>query len=165
MFTKRAVEGIAECEHALGLDRNLANAHSFIGLGKIYIGRAEETEADIREALRLSPRDTVTYVWMTLAGLAKNYLGSYEQAVAWCRRAIETNRSYPQPYFILAAALAQLGRLDEAHSAVKAGVVLNPSFTLSRARAQWTAFSDDPTYLAQIEPTLEGMRMAGLREE
>ena len=67
--------------------------------------------------------------------------------------------------FILAAALAQLGRLDEAHSAVKAGVALNPSFTLSRARAHWTALSDDPTYLAQIEPILEGMRMAGLREE
>ena len=166
MLTKRAVEGIAECEHALGLDRNLANAHSFIGLGKIYIGRAEETEAHIGEALRLSPRDTVTYVWMTLAGMAKSHLGSYEQAVAWFRRAIETNRNYPHPYFILAAALARLGRLDEARSAAsKAGVALNPSFTLSRARAQWTAFSDDPTYLAQMEPTLEGWRKAGLPEE
>ena len=58
MFTKRAAEGIAECEHALGLDRNLAHAHSLIGLGKIFIGRAEETEAHIAEALRLSPRDT-----------------------------------------------------------------------------------------------------------
>jgi tetratricopeptide (TPR) repeat protein len=163
-LTKRAVEGIAECERALGLDRNLANAHSFIGLGKIYIGRAEETEADIGEALRLSPRDTVTYVWMTFAGMAKSHLGSYEQAVGWCRRAIETNRNYPHSYFILAAALAQLGRLDEARSGVKAGVALNPSFTLSRARALWAGVSDDPTYLAQIETTLEGLRKAGLPE-
>ena len=59
MVTKRAAEGIAECEHALRLDRNLASAHSLIGLGKIYICRAEETEAHISEALRLSPRDTV----------------------------------------------------------------------------------------------------------
>ena len=35
VFTKRAAEGIAECEHALALDRNLANAHSAIGFGKI----------------------------------------------------------------------------------------------------------------------------------
>src|SRR5271166_6693361 len=56
IFTKRAVEGIAECEHALALDRNLAHAHSSVGFGKIFVGRAEETEAHIVEALRLSPR-------------------------------------------------------------------------------------------------------------
>jgi hypothetical protein len=47
IVTKRAAQGIAECEHALALDRNLAEAHSYVGLGKIYIGRAEETEAHI----------------------------------------------------------------------------------------------------------------------
>ena len=35
ILTKRAAEGIAECEHALALDRNLASAHAFIGFGKI----------------------------------------------------------------------------------------------------------------------------------
>jgi tetratricopeptide (TPR) repeat protein len=115
IWTKRAVHGIAECEHALALDRNLASAHAFIGLGKIYSGRAEETEAHIGEALRLSPRDTMAYyIWMSIAGTAKNYLGSWEQAVAWCRRTIEANRNHPDAYFHLAAALAQLGRLDEA---------------------------------------------------
>ena len=53
------------------LDRNLANAHSAIGLGKIFIGRAEETEAHIVEALRLSPRDTLAYTWMTYAGIGQ----------------------------------------------------------------------------------------------
>ena len=158
-------EGIAECEHALALDRNLASAHSFIGLGKIFIGRAEETEAHIAEALRLSPRDTMAYIWMTIAGVAKLHLGSWEQAVAWFRRAIEANRNYPLAYFRLAAALAQLGRLDEAHSAVKAGLALNPTFTISRARAAWTAMSDDPTYLAQLEPIFEGLRKAGVPEQ
>ena len=100
-MTKRAAEGIAECEHALELDRNLALAHAFIGLGKIFIGRAEETEAHIGEALRLSPRDTMAYAWMTYAGIAKNYLGNWEQAVAWFRRAIEANRNYPHQYFAL----------------------------------------------------------------
>ena len=128
IFTKRAARGIAECEHALALDRNLVQAHSAIGLGKIFIGRAEETEAHVAEALRLSPRDTLAYVWMTNAGLAKLHLGGWEQAVAWFRRAIEANRNNPHPQFLLAAALAQLGRLDEAHSAVKAGLTLNPLF-------------------------------------
>ena len=68
IFTKRAAEGIAECEHASELDRNLATAHAAIGLGKSFIGRAEETEAHIAEALRLSPRDTLAYLWITLRG-------------------------------------------------------------------------------------------------
>ena len=162
IFTKRGADGIAECEHALRLDRNLAAAHSIIGRGKTYIGRAEETEAHVGEALRLSPRDTLANIWMTNAGLAKLHLGSWEQAAAWFRRAIEANRNFPQAYFSLAAALAQLGRLDEARSAAKAGLALDPAFAVSRARASSTAMSDDPTYLAQLEPILEGMRKAGV---
>jgi tetratricopeptide (TPR) repeat protein len=38
IYTKRAAEGIAEGEHALALDRNLAHAHSLIGYGKIFVG-------------------------------------------------------------------------------------------------------------------------------
>jgi tetratricopeptide (TPR) repeat protein len=165
ILTKRAAEGIAECEHALALDRNIASAHSFIGIGKVLIGHAEETEAHVGEALRLSPRDTWAYTWMSNAGWAKLHLGSYEQAVAWCRRAIEANRNYPQAHFNLATALAQLGRLDEARSAVRAGLALNPAYTVSRRRASWTAQSDDPTYLAGLEPLLEGLRKAGVPEQ
>src|SRR5580692_6802995 len=165
ILTKRAVEGIAECEHALTLDRNLADAHAFIGLGKIFTGRAEEAEAHINDALRLSPRDMSAYVWLTEAGIAKNHLGECEQAVLWCRRAIEANRNYPDAHFHLASALARLGRLDEARSAVKSGLALNPSFTVSRARINWTAMSDDPAHPQQLAPIFEGLRMAGLPEQ
>jgi TolB-like protein len=164
ILTKRVAEGIAGCEHALLLDRNLASAHSCIGLGKIYVGRAEETEAHIVEALRLSPRDTRASGAMHTAGYAKNHLGQWEQAVAWFRRAIEAHRDHPHTNFQLGIALARLGRLDEARSAVKAGLALNPAFSISRARATWTAASDNLTYLAQFETILEGMRMAGVPE-
>ena len=163
--TKRAAEGIAELEHALALDRNLAGAHALIGLGKTFIGRAEEAEAHVSEALRLSPRDPYAYVWKGFAGDAKNQLGSWDQAVAWCRRAIEANRNYPLPYFELAIAFAQLGRFDEARSAAKAGLALDPAFTIARTRAAWTAFSDDPTYLGQLESMFEGLRKAGVPEQ
>jgi TolB-like protein/class 3 adenylate cyclase len=165
IMTKRAVEGIAECEHALTLDRNLAFAHHNIGFGKIFIGRAEEMDAHIGEALRLSPRDTMAYSWMTNAGLAKNHIGNWEQAVAWFRRSIKANRNYPPAYLNLAAALAQLGRLDEAHSAVRAGLALNPAYNVARRLAFWTAMSDNPRYLAQLEPIFDGMRKAGVPEE
>ena len=165
IFTKRAAQGIAECEHALALDRNLATAHSNIGFGKILIGRAEETEAHIGEALRLSPRDMMAYQWLNIAGIAKNHLGLWEQSVAWFRRAIEANRNFPSANFNLASALAQLGRLDEARSAVMASLALNPFFAVSPTRAVWTAMSDDKTYLTRLEPYLEGMRKAGVPEQ
>ena len=165
IYTKRAAAGIAECEHALALDRNLAGAHASIGMAKFFIGHAEETEAHVVEALRLSPRDTWAYTWMHNAGVAKNHLRSWEQAIGWFRRAIEANRNYPHTYFSLAAALAQLDRLDEARSVVKAGLALNPAFSIFRARALWTAMNDDSTYLVGLEPILEGLRRAGLPEQ
>jgi len=164
ILTKRAAEGIAECEHALALDRNLAAAHYFIGLGKVYLGRAEETEAHVVEALRLSPRDTSAYIWMNGAGLAKLHLDLYEEAVMWSRRSIETNRNYPVPYFVLGSALAWLNRLDEARSAVGAGLALNPSVTISRSHALWATVSGNPKYLAALQRRSEGLRRAGVPE-
>jgi TolB-like protein/class 3 adenylate cyclase len=163
--TKRAVQGIAECEHALALDRNLAHAHAMIGYGKVCIGRAEETEAHVAEALRLSPRDTLAYVWMFLAGIASTQLGRWEQGIPWFRRSIEANRNYTHTHFGLAAALAQLGRLEEARSAVKTGLALDPAYAISRLRANLAAMSDDPTFLAQLEPLFDGLRKAGVPEE
>jgi TolB-like protein/class 3 adenylate cyclase len=164
ILTKRAAEGIAECEHALVLDRNLAHAHSMIGYGKIFVGRAEETEAHTAEALRLSPRDTMAYIWMNIEALAKLHLGLWDQAVAWYRRAIEAHRNHPDAYFQMAAALAHLGRIDEARSAAKAGLALHPTYVLSHDRASRAARSDDPKYLGQLERILEGMREAGVPE-
>jgi tetratricopeptide (TPR) repeat protein len=160
--TNRAAQGIAECERALALDRNLANAHGIIGLAKYLIGRGEETETHVHEALRLSPGDTFVYFWMTFAGVAKLQLGADEEAVSWFRRGIETNQNFPPAHFYLAAALAHLGQLDEAQAAVKAGLALDPAFTLSRFRAG--AASDNQTYLEQRERVIQGMRAAGIPE-
>jgi len=161
-FTNRAVQGIAECERALALDRNLADAHGFIGLAKFSLGRGEETEAHIHEALRLSPRDNNAYRWLMYVGLAKLFLGADAEAVAWLRRSIEANRNHPIPHWYLAAALSLLGSLEEARAAAQAGLVLNPTFTIRRYLARAT--SQHPSLVAARKRTLEGMRMAGVPE-
>jgi TolB-like protein/tetratricopeptide (TPR) repeat protein len=158
--TNRAALGIAHCERAVALDRNLAAAHAGIGVAKVFLGRAEETESHVNEAFRLSPRDTIAHIWMYIAALAKLLIGAYDDGVARLRRSIELNRNYPMAHFQLAAALAHLGRLEEARSAVQAGLALNPAFTLRRYRA--AAPSDNPTFLAQRERIYEGMRKAGV---
>jgi tetratricopeptide (TPR) repeat protein len=162
MFTNRAVQGIGECEHALALNRNLADAHGCIGMAKYFVGRAEETEAHIFEALRLSPRDVYAYRWMLFAGIARAQLGADSEAVSWLRRSIEANRNFPLAHFHLAEALALLGQLEEARAAAQAGLVLQPGFTLRRYREN--ALCNNPAYLAGRERSCEGMRLAGVPE-
>jgi tetratricopeptide (TPR) repeat protein len=67
-------------------------------------------------------------------GCAKSFLGADAEAVVWLRRSIDAQRNLPFTHFNLAAALAQLGRLDEAQAAARAGLALDPSFTLRRFR-------------------------------
>lgn len=155
-------EAIAEFEHALTLDRNLVYAHALIGMAKTALGRAAEAEAHYREALRLSPRDVSAHHWMSSAGTSKLHLGRDEEAVVWFRRAIEANRNFAFTHLSLAAALAHLGRVDEAHAAVSAGLALEPGFTISRFRAG--ARSADPVYIAGRERIYQGMRWAGVPE-
>jgi tetratricopeptide (TPR) repeat protein len=115
--SNRAAQGISECEHALALNPNLAEAHAFIGIGKIFVGRAAETEEHIHEALRLSPRDEGAARWMNWAGLAKLHLGADAEAVELQYRCLKANPNFPIAQFQLAAALALLGELDEARAA------------------------------------------------
>jgi TolB-like protein/class 3 adenylate cyclase/tetratricopeptide (TPR) repeat protein len=163
MHTNRASQGVGSCERALDLDRNMAVAHAQIGDGKLLLGQPEETEGHIQEALRLSPRDAHVYLWCMFAGLAKFQLGREEEAVTWLRRSVDANRNYPSARFILAAALARIGRLPEARSEVRAGLAINPTFTIARLRAG--GFSDDPDLTAGWERYVDGLRAAGAPEE
>ena len=158
----RGDEAIAEFEHALILDRNLVYAHALIGTAKTALGRAEEAENHYREALRLSPRDVSAHHWMSSAATSKLHLAKDEEAVLWFRRAIEANRNFAFTHLSLAAALAHLGRIDEARAAAKAGLELEPSFTIARFRAG--ARSENPVYLGGRERIYEGMRRASIPE-
>jgi TolB-like protein/class 3 adenylate cyclase len=162
IFTNRAAQGIAESERALALDRNLAPAHANIAIAKFFLGRGGETEAHMEQALRLSPRDTLVYIWSLFVGLAKLWQGADAEAIVWLRRSLEANRNYPGAHFNLAAALALVGELDEARATVQAGLALNPSFTIRRYRTNTP--SNHPVYLAGRERVYEGLRMAGVPE-
>jgi TolB-like protein len=161
--TNRAAKGMAECRQALELDRNLADAHGFLGLGKYALGRSEEVEGHIQEALRLSPRDTRAFLWFMFVGMAKLMTNADLEALDWLRRSIEANPNHALSHFHFAGALAMLGDLREARSSVEAGLALDPSFTIRRYRInvfQW----DNPVWLAKFERFYEGMRMAGIPE-
>lgn len=161
--TRRAEHGIAQCERALALDRNLARAWGMIAYGKQLLGHVDQTELHVKEAERLSPRDMSAYRWTNVAGVSKLLLGEDAAAVSWFRRCIDVNRNYPIGHFHLAAALALSGEVDEAQTVARTGLAQDPKFTIRNYRSG--AASDNPTYLAGRERIIEGMRIAGLPEE
>jgi TolB-like protein len=161
--TNRAEAGIAECERALAIDPNLAAAHGAIGAFKAHIGRDEETEAHVREALRVSPRDGSVFLWLMFVGGANVNLGRYEEAIVWLNRSIEANRNNPLCHFHLAGTYALLGRLEEARAAARTGLALNPGFTVAQFRA--SPSSDNARYIAAHELFAEALHAAGAPEE
>jgi hypothetical protein len=134
------------------------------GMAKFFLGRGAETEIHIHEALRLSPRDVFAYRWFGVVGLAKRQLDADAEAVVWLRRSLDTNRNYSVAHFELPTALARLEEMDEARAAVQAGLALDTNFTIRRFRDATNARSDNPTFLAGRDRTIEGMRLAGVPE-
>jgi hypothetical protein len=108
------------------------------------------------------PHDALAYVWFMFAGFSKLFLGKEEEAVAWLRRSIETNTNNPTSHFLLAAALVYLGRLPEARSEARAGLAINPTFTIARVRI--SASSDTPAFVAARDRYIDGLRKAGVPE-
>ena len=164
IYTNRLAQGIAECEQALALDRNLAEAYGLIGISKYFLGRGAEAEGHIQEALRLSPRDVFAYRWFGVLGLVKMQLNADAEATVWLRRSLDANRNYSTAHFFLAASLARLGELGEARAAAQAGLALDPGFTIRRYREVTDGRGDDPVYLAGRDRLIEGMRLAGIPE-
>ncbi|MGT2435025.1 adenylate/guanylate cyclase domain-containing protein [Bradyrhizobium betae] len=160
--TDRVVQGVSECQRALDLDRNLADAHVLLGIAEFYMGRGAETEFHVSEALRLSPRDIFTFHWMSTVGFAKLQLGADAEAVAWFARGLEVNRNFPDLHFGYAAALALQGKLEEARLAAEAGLAVAPTFTIRRVRS--VPVRGSANFIAGAKRFIRGLYLAGVPE-
>ena len=90
------------------------------------------------------------------------HLAQWEQAIEWCGKSIASGNDAMYPYVDLAAANAWAGHDKEAKEAVAQLRKLYPDFTVqSWAGIHW---SDDPTFNAQYQRIVEGLRKAGLPE-
>ena len=67
---------------------------------KVLLGRAEEAEADLTNAIRLSPRDPGLDRWQPLLGIADLFLGRLGSALDRLRKSVEINpRRSPDTVF------------------------------------------------------------------
>ncbi len=162
-FAKRQLgPANTEFETAIALDPNNANAHAYIGFLKVYRGRAADGFAEVETAFRLSPRDPSAPWWQFYLCVLHNHLEQWEQAIPCCEKSIAGIPQAFFPYVELAAAQAWAGHDMEAKETVAQLQKVQPGYTVQT----WAGrhLSDDPTYKAQYQRIVEGLRKAGLPE-
>jgi adenylate cyclase len=147
--------GLAE---ALAISPNLAGAHAARGASLISAGRLKEGIAALERCIRLDPRRAA--VRLNQIALALYCAGEYQTAVDAANRAIRSYPNYPNSYRWLAAALGQLGQIEEAKKALERAIEIAPaSFDMYVGeRVPWRQ-PEDHVHM------LEGLRKAGWREE
>ena len=154
LFERRWDESAKEFEISLRLNPNDADVWAEFAELKSFEGRGVEAIACAQKALRLNPHPPSFYFW--ILGFAQFAAGQYEAAVKTLRNEA-TYRTESRR--LLAAALAQLGQLEEAREEAKLYLARTPQFRISH----W--FETQPYRdLAMRDRVLEGLRKAGLPE-
>ncbi|TIV63414.1 MAG: transcriptional regulator [Mesorhizobium sp.] len=151
--------GMAVLQSAVDANPNYLTVVTSAGVGHLHCGSVEDALACFHRANRLMPRDQIAHI--ALCGIAHAHviLGNYEEALASASRALARNPNFDATLWMLAAASAYLGRMDEARRFVEALSKLSPGVTIATIRAGQPAMIPE-----RIGVVLEGLRLAGLEE-
>jgi len=124
----------AENELAITLNPSLAAAYCGLGDTLAYMNRCEDAIEQFERAIALSPNDPQRWAFLTYGALAFLFKGDFEAALGWTDRALVIpNRQYWTPAH-RTAALAGLGRTDEARAQARTLLAEKPDFTCALAR-------------------------------
>jgi adenylate cyclase len=145
-------------EKALALDPNSAMAWNRSGWVNTYLIRPQIAIEHFQRALRLSPFDPMNFNCLIGIGNAHFAAERYEEALPWWRKGMVERPDLTWPLRPMAAALALLGRISEAHEAVRQLQHTYPDITISKIMAIVPHRGDYARRYA------EGLRRAGLPE-
>lgn len=151
--------GLELSRRAVTLNPNNLSVMMFAGIAQLHLGDLDEAIACSEHAIRLSPAVDGAHWPLTAIAHAHLIRGDHERAIAWAKRSISSNPSYVCTYWMLAAANAHLGRLDEARRHVAALKRLAPETSIARI------WAGQPQKLpGRLSAVLDGLRLAGLEE-
>jgi adenylate cyclase len=154
-MTGQHVQGISECERAIGLEPNSANAHIWMGLVLTYSGRHEEAVRHAEQALRLDPFPPPWY----FLGMGQAYFGAgrYEEAIASYKKTLQRTPDDIVTHSALASAYSCAGRLEEARAQAAEILRIKPNFSVEQSAktSLWKNQADGERFYG-------GLRKAGL---
>ena len=156
-MTKQYDKGIAECERAITLAPNSANAHIWMSLVLLYAGRHEESVQYAEQALRLDPLPEHWY--LRQMGSAYSWVGRYEEAIAFLKKALQGAPNDILTHRWLTVTYSSAGRLEEARAQADEILRINPNYSLELAK-KTVPFKNQ----TDRERYLEALRKAGIPE-
>jgi adenylate cyclase len=151
---------IAALEEAIELNPNAFFAYHGLGMVLVLAGRIEEALDISIKGECISPRDPMLWASIAVRALGCILLEQYDEAVAYSDRTYQFPApSGYWPHATKAAALAQLGNIDEAKSSLQLAVEEKPDLSITYLKKTL------PTkYEGGLETYLNGLRKAGLPE-
>jgi TolB-like protein len=129
------------------------------GITELHCGDLEESIAHSRRAILMGSGDPAAHFPMTTIAHAQMALGNYEEALTAAERSLAVNPNFNPTYWMLIAANAQLGRLDEARHWLTKFRALAPGVTIAGILAGQP--HKVPSRMAAI---VDGLRLAGLED-
>ena len=156
LFLRQHDAGIAAGRRATELNPSFAFGQYLYGILLMMSGNSQDAIGPISQAIRISAGDPLHYIFYGGLGLAFYTKRDYEKAVEATLSAVQHAPQNAIGWRNHAAALAQLGRLNEAHTALEYFLQMTPGFTLDVARRMAPFRSD-----TDFEHYAEGLRKAG----
>jgi TolB-like protein/class 3 adenylate cyclase/Flp pilus assembly protein TadD len=154
---------IAEAETAIALDRNDASSQANASFWKATFENNGDGFQGVETALRLSPHDPLAPVWQYFSCDLHARQSQWDLAIEWCNKSVAADPNNWYPLVDLTAAYAWAGRDKEAREAAAQLKKVNPDFAVRAwAGIDWT---DDPTFNADYQRIVGGLRKAGLPED
>lgn len=151
--------GIALIDRALQINPNSADALTYSGMARAYLGESDVALAHLERAHRLSPLDAQTYNKFLAAAFACFTAGRYEESLEWTGRTLKEKADYVPAWRMRAACFGLLDRIDEGREAVLRLLALSPHETQSSLRTYYSVAIKKPE---AVDAFVEGARRAGL---
>jgi adenylate cyclase len=118
-------------DRSLTLSPSSALALGFSAVTRAWRGESEIAIQQAEQALRLSPFDPLSNIRHMAIAIAHFVAGRFEEAAAAANRAAQAHPRFSPPYWMRAAALARLGRMDEAKAVAQLLLKVQPQFTIA----------------------------------
>jgi adenylate cyclase len=157
MFLRRYEPAVANMEKAIALGPNNAEVYAMVSQLFNYWGNPDRAMELMEKALRLET--FAPPIWEFYAGTPHFLLGQYDEAVIRFNRTAERAPKFSPVHFSLAWAYVELGRLEDAHDAIKAALRINSHYTLKQVDRLYPYRIDEVRYRF-----LDSLRKAGLPE-
>jgi adenylate cyclase len=153
-------KAIAAFELAVRLRPDSTTALGFLG-GFLAWSRPDDAITHLERVMELSPREP--YMNLHLAGIGQAHFTAkrYEKAVVFARKSIQLGPDDAGTHRLLAASLAQVGRISEAETALQEASRRQTEFNAAEATRFVAGVAPDPEVL---DRWLGALRKAGLPE-